>query len=271
MHKKWRIFIICHDKIIEEYYANDPKFDADRFWFVNVSSRHLYKEYELKYKVINLFDQGIYRKLGRAYTESEAIYNIYLNGLHKDCEAVGFIHWDVELKSRASGDYNISENIDEMVGQSVHISFETHDVVRDYHHGILADPRQPNKYKGKGLNCYDYILNDYNRYFKSQYSIQDLLTKKKINLCSCFLIPCTTFERMMLFISEILESGKLNIFDTKGLYRKQGVLMERYFGLFLAFENLIHKELPLHHHSFKKIGIKAHAMNVFHRMIDLLK
>lgn len=268
---KWRIFIVCHDKIIDDYYTNDPRFDADHFCFVNVSSRRLRQEYEFRYKVINLFEQGIYRKLGRAYTESEAIYNIYLNGMHRDCDAIGFIHWDVELKSGASGGYNISDQIDEMIGHSVHISFETHDVVGDYHHRILADPSQPNKYKGKGLNCYDYILNDYNRHFKTQYSIQDVLNKKQINLCSCFLIPCPTFERMMLFVSEILESGKLNIFDTIGLYRKQGVLMERYFGLFLALEKLTHKDLPLYHHSFKKIGIKAHAMNVFHRVLDLFK
>ena len=61
---------------------------------------------------------------------------------------------------------------------SGHISFETHNTKEDYAQKILADINKPNVLVGEGMNCYDYILNDYNTYFKKNYQLIDFFKKK---------------------------------------------------------------------------------------------
>lgn len=268
---KWKIFVVCHDLILDSYYEHDHDFNNENFCFVNVADKPLLPEYYKKYNLIDLKDLKNYTRLGKSYTESEVIYNIYQNKLHEGLDAIGFLHWDKELKTTKDGTYNIVAQINQLMDQNTHLSFETHYTVRDYNQQILADIRQPNKYKGKGTNCYDYILKDYNRFFGTRYSIQDFLEKQVINLCSCFMVPTGVFEKMMPFIASVIESKKLDVFDTKGYYRVQGVFMERYFGLFLCFEPLKYAELTLVHHSYRKTKMSARLLKLYYRLSDVFK
>ena len=52
---------------------------------------------------------------------------------------------------------------------------------------------------------------------------------------------------MMRFFLPIIESGKLNIFDTEHKYRIQGGLFERYISVFLDKLNKPYYDLELNH------------------------
>lgn len=246
----WNIYVITHQYIFESLYAGDPNF-SKYVKFVNVRPQKLSDHYSLTYTVLNLHEMPSYIPIGAQYAESEAIYNIYKNPyLYENLDFIGFIHYDHELLLN-TGERNISTRINDYLRKhptSAHISFATFSVIWDYFQHIMADEAQANTLKGNGRNCYDYILSDYNQYFKTQYTLSDLLNRTKINVCSSFLIDVNSFIKMMGFCSQIIESQKLNLFDTQRLYRLQGQLMERYFGVFLAFEYQKFLDLSLHHH-----------------------
>lgn len=252
--KKWKIYIVAHNKIIDEMYMNDNGFNNDNYVFLNVGSRELLGNSE-KYRCINQYDLENSVKLGKWWAESEGIYNIWRSGAYKDLDYIGFIHYDKELRliKKRVLKYN-NTNITQRINKYLvnrdhgHISFETHKIREDYNQKILADIKKPNILVGEGRNCYDYILDDYNRYFKTQYDIQDLLGKKEINLCSCFLIDIENFEKMMKFWDWIVSSKNLDVFDTEHKYRLQGGLAERYFGVYLMFAYKKNLDLSLIHH-----------------------
>lgn len=254
MKMNWKIYIAAHKAVHDSMYENDPEFNTENYIILNVGSS-VKMENEDKYSHLNQRSLNHYKELGKQWAESEGIYNIWRSKIYKSLDFVGFLHYDKELKLIKKDLFgrqrtNITERIQKYLqGKTrAHISFETHDIVKDYQQKILADITKPNVLAGDGLNCYDYILGDYNTFFQTNYLIDDLFEKKKINLCSCFLIDIAGFEKMMGFFNWVVLSGKLDSFDTEHENRLQGGLAERYFGVFLAFEYDECKDLSLIHH-----------------------
>lgn len=265
--KKWKIFIITHGPILDNYYANDPLFSNENFVFFNVSNNILKHDI---FSVINKKDLANFIHLGAFYAESEVIYNIYKLGLYSDLDYVGFIHWDFELKSENTYySCNITKAIDELLKFEIDlISFSTFSFYEDYNQKILMDKTQPNTLQGDGINCYDVILNDYNNFFHSQVTI-DYLMSKRINLCSAFMVSIHCFENIMPFYAEVIESQKLNIYDENRKYRFQGGMLERYMAL--AFHNYNTCELPLYHRYIvkeeKKESLAQRVIRFFKRRL----
>lgn len=250
----WKIYIAAHKAIQDSMYVNDRRFNNENYTIINVGSADRIENQE-KYSCINQYMLENCAELGKQWAESEGIYNIWRSKIYKELDFIGFLHYDKELrlvKRNLLGHQptNITERIEKYLSGKTraHISLETHDIVEDYAQKILADATKPNVLTGEGTNCYDYILADYNEFFGTHYSLDQLLQKKKINLCSCFLIDIAGFEKMMGFFDWIVSSRKLDIFDTEHRNRIQGGLAERYFGVFLAFEYEKSKDLSLIHH-----------------------
>lgn len=253
--KKWKIYIVSHNTIYNYMYEKDKLFNKENYVIFDVSSNKM--EVSDKSSIVHQIELPNYQNLGKWWAESEAIYNIYHNKkLYKNLDYIGFLHYDKELKIIETHKTDITKRINNYIMNKTkgHICFELHNTINDYNQSILADDNQPNTLVGTGINCYDYILKDYNDYFKTNYLIQDFFDKKHINLCSCFLIDVKTFEKMMGFMEYIVESKKLEVFDTEHKYRLQGGLMERYFGMFLTFEYDNFLNLNLYHHYDK--GLK---------------
>lgn len=254
MNKKWKIYIVAHSEIIDWMFKGDKYFSKENYCVLNVGSKEKLI-HEERYDCLRQYDLLNSVKLGKWWAESEGIYNIWRSGIYKELDYIGFIHYDKEL--RLTKNYilpwkntNITERINKYLDgkEEAHISLETHDVETDYGQHILADVNQPNTLTGDGVNCYDYILNDYNNYFHTDYTIEDYLQKKYINLCSCFLIDCKHFDEMMKFWDWIVQSKKLDVFDTEHKYRLQGGLAERYFGVYLIYAYKEFLDLSLIHH-----------------------
>ena len=254
MDKKWKIFIVAHKQFIPGMCHCDPMFNPANYCILNVGNEENIEQSE-DLEVINQFELPHAVLLGKWWAESEGIYNIWLSKKYSHLDYIGFIHYDKELrlikkKLFQNKNTNITSRIEKYIGgrQAAHISFETHNMRGDYGQRIMADISRPNELTGDGMNCYDYILKDYNTYFDTQYTIEDLFLCKHINLCSCFLIDYPAFDKMMHFFQWVIEEKRLEPFDTNHIHRFQGGMAERYFGLFLAFEYKKNKDLSIIHH-----------------------
>lgn len=218
--RTYKIFVIFHDKIDMSYFANA---DLDRFCFVNVNpaNRHRYPHLP----VLNLFELPQFIPLGKWYTESEVIYNVYKHPqLSSGCDFIGFIHYDIDFRPVTQPFLEANLNRYEL------INFQPLPLQKDFDQRILMDPAQPDTLQGPGKNCYLTILEDFNTFYRTGYSYQQYMGSD-INLCSCFLMRQDKFKDMMRFAGSIIESGKLNAFDRQHKHRIQGGFMERYYAV----------------------------------------
>ncbi len=247
---KWKIYIVTHQKIYPALFQVDTKFNNQNYCFLNVGSTPKLENSE-EFSCIAQRDLPNYVALGKYWTESEGIYNIWRSGIYKELDFIGFLHYDKELRliKGFGNKTNITERIEKYLYNKdrAHISFECHSTRWDYAQNFMADTSRPNEPQGDGVNCYSYILADYNEFFHTNYTVKDLLRHRYINLCSCFLIDIKTFDKMMQFFDWIVQSHRLEVFDTEHKHRFQGILAERYFGIFLLLEYKEYKNLSIVH------------------------
>lgn len=238
---KWRVYIIGHKKIHPQLMQGDKKFNNENYCFLNVGQLEKLENGE-PYVCINQRDLANAVSIGKYWAESEGIYNIWRSGIWKELNYIGFLHYDIEFrldkKYYLGNKTNITARIEKYIAdkEKGHISFATFTPKQDYAQRIMADVSRPNEVTGDGTNCFEYIINDYNHYFKTDYTVDDFLQRKLLNLCSCFLIDTKSFDKMMGFFDWLVNSHKLDVFDTEHKYRFQGGMAERYFGVFLLFE-----------------------------------
>lgn len=126
---------------------------------------------------------------------------------YKELRYIGFLHYDIEFRLTRRfcpwGSTNITQRIEKYIcrREKAHISFATFNTAVDYAQKIMMDPARPNELTGNGINCYDQIMADYNRYFNTNYTMSDFFAHKHINLCSCFLMDVATYDKMMAFLT----------------------------------------------------------------------
>lgn len=244
---EWKIYIVSHERIYDAQMQGDKKFNNLNYCFLNVGRLNCLENAD-KYQCVNQKELSGFTSLGKWWAESEGIYNIWRSGIYRGLQYIGFLHYDIEFRLARKNrmresfymgtDTNITSRINRYIKgkDKCHISFQTYDTKVDYEQDISADESHPNELVHGGRNCYDYILEDYNNYFKTAYTLDDVFSRQKINLCSYFLIDVNAFEKMMGFFDWIVQSHKLDAFDTEHKYRLQGGLAERYFGIFMLFE-----------------------------------
>jgi len=234
--RSYKIFVIFHNTIDLSYF--DPSV-LDNIVFVNVnpSNPNRYSNIHL----INLYELPGFIPLGKWYTESEVIYNVYRNKeLTEGLDYLGFIHYDIDFTP-------VNEAfIQDIMGKYAVVNFQPNSFQNDFDQHILMDPDQPDVQTGTGINCYVPIFEDFNKFYGTNYNLKDYFSKN-INLCSCFLIKMDLFREMMEFASKIIESRKLDAFDTPRKYRIQGGFMERYFGVWSMLKIDGVKDLRLRH------------------------
>lgn len=249
----WKIYIVAHKEIYREFLEQDASFDKQHYEILNVGAEDYVKN-PLELPETDQKKFPTFVELGKWWAESEGIYNLWRSGYYADNDYIGFIHYDYQLKPVGKGTWSkrrVTDRIKKMLRKNrnadMHISFSTFDVQNDYDQKILADHDKPEVLQGDGLNCYDYILKDYNEFFKTDYTIDDLFKREHINLCSCFLIDKHHYDEMMRFFDWVIGKKELQRLDTKHRYRLQGGLAERYFGVYLSFAYDGFEELSLFH------------------------
>lgn len=237
---KWKIFIVTHGPIISNYY-NVDLFSNQNFEFINVSNTPIQSN---NFSITSYKDISPYVLLGKWYAESEVIYNIYKSNKYKEYDYIGFLHWDYQLLSpnKLINDNTIGYIQKAIENNETFISFSSFKFSEDFQQNILMDTTKPNELVGFGNNCYNEIISDYNTFFNTSYNLEFFIGRY-INLCSAFLCKKSIFENMMSFISNIIESRKLDLFDTEHKNRFQGGMIERYIGIYSAVNGFYQLEL----------------------------
>lgn len=239
----------------------------EHFTFVNVNTADV--PVDARYNTLKLTEFPHFTPLGKWYTESEVMYNLYQNqDLYTDVDYIGFIQYDMN----ASGldEPTISQLI-QAEGSEL-ILFQPYTFGDDYKQRVLMDPEQPNTLWGAGRNCYETIFADYNAWYGEHHRTQDY-SNQIIGLCSAFLMRKEQFNKMMAFASPIIENGKLNAFDTKHKYRIQGGLLERYYAAWIMLQRVKFSVLPLPHSfdgSHAQIPLYQKAKSFFSNQINKL-
>jgi hypothetical protein len=231
----YKIFVIYHDRIEMDYFANA---DLSHFCFVNVNPANQHRYPELP--GLNLFELPRFIPLGKWYTESEVIYNIYKHAeLREGLDYIGFIHYDIDFRP-VTPDF-----LETHLGRYELINFQPYSLREDFDQRILMDPDQPDTLRGPGRNCYVPIFEDFNSFYGTQYDYNQFMSAE-INLCSCFLIEHQRFLQMMDFAAAIIESKKLDAFDSTHRHRIHGGFMERYYAVWclLKITDIFSLRLP---------------------------
>jgi hypothetical protein len=274
---KWRVFVHCHNAIFHEMYERDPGFSPEHYTFLKLGSHALLYDQTKGYRIINEMDFP-FNWDAPHYAELTGMYCVYKNRLHAGLDYVGFSHYDKEHRLIGSGGKpDISKLETDRVryevnrepftgptditariqchldsGSPVHISLENHAFQKIYDQRVLMDEQQTDTFVGQGVNCIDRILQDYNSHFQTRHTLQDVARDGFLNMCDCFVTPVGLFEKLMAFLTPIIESRRLDIYDTKRRHRLQGGLLERYVAVFFALEKIDKIDLSLIHQSWRK-------------------
>jgi hypothetical protein len=279
IQKNWTVFIMCHNVIWDDLYAHDPGFDGRHYSFMNLGRQDIKYNPHKGYKIIREQDYPIWLDLPH-YAELTGLYCIYKNRLHDGLDYIGFSHYDkehrligdcshrnmqelealrleaeMERRVLSGSRTNLTALIEAeiMRRRDVHISLESHDVQKIYDQRITMDERFPDMIDGDGINCIDRILQDYNDFFGTRYTWENLRKCDYLNMCDCFVTPVRLFEKLMTFLCPIIESGRLDIFDSERKHRLQGNLLERYAAVFYALEPIEKVDLSTVHQFWRKV------------------
>ena len=279
IQKNWTVFIMCHNVIWDDLYAHDPGFDGRHYSFMNLGRQDIKYNSHKGYKIIREQDYPIWLDLPH-YAELTGLYCIYKNRLHDGLDYIGFSHYDKEHRLIGDGSHRNMQELEALRLEAemerrvlpgsrtnltalieaeimrrgdVHISLESHDVQKIYDQRITMDERFPDMIDGDGINCIDRILQDYNDFFGTRYTWENLRKCDYLNMCDCFVTPVRLFEKLMTFLCPIIESGRLDIFDRERKHRLQGNLLERYAAVFFALEPIEKADLSTVHQFWRKV------------------
>ena len=288
---KWKIFIMCHNSICDDMYSGDKDFSSENYSFFKLGPSNLEYSENREYHIIDEFDLPVHLKEAH-YAELTGLYAIYKNGLHKGLDFIGFSHYDkehrligcsldtnidilestrlqVEKSQKANGPTDITNRIKicfEENPKGVHICLEAHEFKKIYSQKVMMDETNPDGFVGNGVNCFDVILNDYNSYFGTSFTMSDVAADGYLTMCDSFITPVLKFEKLMEFLVPIIEHRRLDIFDSKRQHRLQGGLLERYVAVFFALEKMKKIEMSTFHQYWHKKKVKQTK-----RVLDWLK
>ncbi len=275
--KTWTVYIMCHNAIWDGMYGSDPGFGPEHYRFLKLGRHDLRHDPSKGHRIVSEFDYPVSLDAPH-YAEFTGLYCVYRNRLHDGLDYVGFSHYDkehrllapdgtadiealeaarirVEVKRRdRGGPTDITARIQRLVESPtpVHVSLESHRFRKIYDQRVLMDDRQPDAFVGDGVNCIDRILEDYNAFFGTRCTLEDAARDGFLNMCDCFVTPVPLFEKLMSFIVPIIESRRLDLFDSRRRHRLQGGLLERYVAVFFALERIEKADLSTVHQYWKK-------------------
>jgi hypothetical protein len=232
----------------------DSPLNLKNFTFVKVND-----EYEIDiagnnvdYNIFFEHDFKIYNPdlQKKGYHENSVFYHIYRNSIHKDYDYIGFIEYDHVLSD------HFTENIQRLIDGSEHdliFVFNKFTFHQYWEQGVLMDPRRPQKETcnpHSEWNCINVILKDYNKFHGTNHRLEDLIKKDCFSVCHCFMLPSSTFDKVMKFHTHIMDSGKVEQYHQHN-WRARAGLMERYLAVTLALqEGEIVDSIELEHRSY---------------------
>ncbi|MDF7798268.1 hypothetical protein P4C99_02255 [Pontiellaceae bacterium B1224] len=276
---RWMVYMMCHNIIWDEMFEGDAEFSSEHYTFLKLGTHELEYNPEKGYRVIEESDFPV-QWPDAHYAEFTGMYSLYKSGEHRKYDYIGFSQYDkeqrligtgpdmdihelerarhqIETERAGGGPTNITELTEQVLADAaepLHISYESHEFNKIYDQRVMMDNEHPDRFLGDGVNCMDRILEDYNAFFGTSFCMDDVAKTGWLNMCDSFLTPSETFDKLMSFIVPIMESRKLDKYDTKRKHRLQGGLLERYVAVFFALEDIRKVDLSTIHQYWKKKG-----------------
>ncbi|NQU80954.1 MAG: hypothetical protein HQ543_05495 [Bacteroidetes bacterium] len=254
--KSWKIYVTFFKKLYDEHYSTDDSLNLKNFTFVKVND-----EYEMELSSNNhdydIFFEHVFKTYNaelqkKGYHQNSVLYHLYKNNSHKEYDYIGFIEYDHVLTNEFCK--TIQTTIDDTDKDQIFF-FNTFNFSQLWDQGILMNPYRLKKQEGNPRskwNCIKVILDDYNNFFDTNYTLQDLAQKNCFPICHAALMPSNIFEKIMKFHAFIIETRKVEKYHRLN-WRSNAGLMERYFAVELALEKakvvdfiqLEHRKMPI--------------------------
>jgi len=254
----YEIYCLYHNKINKEYYGNQ----INKLTFVKLDC----SEYVFPAKKQIVLLNETFSQIGKEWAEYEFYYYLYKKhkkGEIKLPEYLGFIQYDMEFKSKQIGhkDESIIDFIEKLINENklnpkTMILFNPEPFMKMWKQNIIMAPKRPDlKNDSSFENCFETIIKEYNFLEKKNIQLSDL-KNKNLAMCGAFLVHKSVFIKLMDFLSIIIESKKLEIYDKTN--RMQGNFAERYAAIFLEAMNLNKIEFPVVHYFSKTLEMPLH-------------
>jgi len=254
---KWQIFVLFHNKLFDEHYLVDPSYDNSKYTFFKCCEKYKMEiNPDFGYRTIREEKQRYYypNLHKKMYMVSAILKHIHDNSLHRPYDAVGFLEYDFLLKSNNKEvPQKITEYIDNLVqtgkvNNQAYVSMSyKHPAKRLYSQGLKLNNR----------NCFDQIVEDYNKYFKTSHNINKIRNSNEpLTTQQAFLITRPMFERMMGFMNHVIQNKwaeRIKYLRLNQAGHRPSTFTERYFATFLKLQGLSVTPLYLEH---KGIGAK---------------
>jgi hypothetical protein len=218
----FNIFIVFHKEIFECNYDIEKK-DWDHITFYGVKNKIDISKNIIYEKALRFYKPILQKN---TYNEGSALYHIYINNLYRKWDYVGFAQYDMKLKK------NTISNIEKQLSSKN----KAHQYIfyMDFFEWAFLG--------GQTIIISDYGpvengLDNYNRFFKTSYTEDDLIRNKMI-ICNTFVIPSTMFKKMMDWMQQYFKNHiEPNMIDTKNFIEfNPGHMIEALTGMFLSLE-----------------------------------
>ena len=219
----FKFFVAFHKTLNISNYSIDPAFDIRSFSFIQTGSALSVKIDEVFTNLIVLekelpFYNSRLHKLN--YFAPATWYHLYKNDLHKNLDYIGLIEYDFVLNSAEFDSFHrkIKNIVDNKLKGVWALSY-----VHAFSKILSQDIKIDNK------NAILQILDDYNNFFGTAFDLFYLANSfENFPTQQSFFCDVATFERIMRFISYIIENK--NLVGLKS-YKLPATLLERYFGV----------------------------------------
>ncbi len=252
--KTWKIYVTFFRKLFDDHYTIDPTFSADNFVFAKVNDDYEWDKSanKINYNVFyerqfSSFDPGWQRK---GYHENSVLYHLYKDKIYDQLNYIGFLEYDHVLRPGFCAE--IQERLEQSQGDLI-FSFGAFNYEQLWNQGIMLNKWRPGQQEGRAgsrWNCLNVILKDYNDFYGTNFSLDDLRDKDCLPLCHAVLMPSRIYDKIMRFHTFIMESGRIEKFHTFN-WRSNAGIMERYLAVELCLESTpIVTDIQLEHRSY---------------------
>ena len=253
---EYKIYVIFHKYLLDKCYKNDSKFNIEKYKFIKCNELFPaeYNKmcgYDICYeKDFNFYNSSL-QNLSNPYMAVSAIYHIYKNNVYKDYKYIGFLEYDISLEI---DDVLLKNNTSHVEIQKLkNITSITEEIEKNISTNkeliiILSGRHRFKSFFDENIivnnkNIFYKILNEFNIYFNTEYTVEYLLINNPIlGDQQSFLADICTFEKIMGFISHIIENKYAEI---SGL--RPSFLLARYFGITLYLLDVPTKLISLKH------------------------
>ena len=244
----FKLFTIFHKYIIDDMYK---KIDLNKITFIKCNPKFTAQhDLNIKYDIIKESEIGKFYnpKLQTdetPYHAPSAIYTIYKNKKY-NYPFIGFVEYDIEMTCDVLDKLTVISNKNKRI------------IVPFSYRWSIQDLYNQQNFLAANKNAIEQIIIDYNNFNHTNYKIADLL---KLNPIICtqqsFFCDKESFERLMKFISHIIETGKA---ERKGSRPRPSTLMERYIGIGLLLDSLT-ENVPIIPITCKHLGLHEWKYN----------